>query len=339
MPDEPTNDIPVGGDENLADLTDEQLDSALEGVEPGTEEEGINLDQELKIGDDADDEEDEAKDKDEDADEDADDASDDESDEAEEEEEEEEEQDDHDEDDEIPAGLRSKLEGVLERVEMLEAERDKLSADLERERLLRDRNAGKLGALMQQLKASSDSDAGDDADDLGDDDSESRSKPEKAGEKALAEIRAEKVNRAINEASGDFYTQNQEFFATLHKELGEEAAGKFQADLVAKVREHQSSMGEDLYGMSAKTAQKVATSLITSAFADLKMQTIRDLRKQATEADLEDKKKIRARKKNAAGTRSKKSGKGAVSKTKTKSLSQMSDAELDAALAEVSFED
>jgi len=45
------------------------------------------------------------------------------------------------------------IDSLSARLELMEAERDAMTAAMERERLLSDRNAGKLGALMQKIEA------------------------------------------------------------------------------------------------------------------------------------------------------------------------------------------
>jgi hypothetical protein len=317
--------------ESIDDLSDEQLDALLEGVEDGEEDGSLNLEQELEVG-----AEEEADGDDDDAD--TDDSADDEPAEEEEEASEEEESDSEDENEEEAQPINEQMEGVMRRLEIMEADRDRVAAELDRERILRDRNAGKLGALMQQLEKTRDTPRADGSDEFGDDDGTSRqssSTDRSPGEEALAEIRQGKVEGAIDRAAHGFYSENEVFFNALEREVGPEANAKFQADLVAKVRQHQADIGDEFAGMSPKMAGKMSVSLLRSAFADMKLELLRDFQGKASEQAEESRRKIRARKKGAAGTRSNKAA--AVRTSKAKSLSKMSDAELDAALEGADF--
>ena len=80
-------------------------------------------------------------------------------------------------------------------------------------------------------------------------------------------------------------------------------------------------------------AGKMAGTLMRSAYMDLRVELMRDLQKQASAKSEESRRKVRARKKGAAGVRSKATRK--AQSTKTKSLSEMSDAELDAQLSQI----
>ena len=88
--------------------------------------------------------------------------------------------------------------------------------------------------------------------------------------------------------------------------------------------------------MNPKTAGKLSKSLIKSAFADMKLELIRDFQKKAVEQSEDSRRKIRARKKGAAGVRSNK--RPAASNTKNKSVVEASDAELDAAIKVLDFD-
>lgn len=236
--------------------------------------------------------------------------------------------------------VQTQMEAVLQRLEIMEAERERLTSELERERLLRDRNAGKLGALMQQLDRRQDQKASGDDEDEGLEDDATERRPSKAKDprdEELREIRAERVQTAISGVSQEFLEENQAFFSTLQKEAGDKAAQKFHTDLVAKIRSTQDQLGEDIFSMNPKLAAKVARTVIRSAFADVKLDLMREYQKRAAEKSEESRRTVRARKKGAAGVRSVK--RAAAKAPKTKSLSQMSEAELDAVLAESSFDD
>jgi hypothetical protein len=323
---------------DLSDLSDDQLDSALNGAPVdeagdltgdltfGSEEEAEEKDAESEDEAPADEGDADAESGDPDAEGDAEEekADDAESDEAEE---------DGD-DDALPASTRAAMEQVLQRLELMEAERDKISAQLEREMLLRDRNAGRLGALMQKLdaKKSATRETGDDFDSESEQEAEPERQTSKKSEaaEALDEIRQEKVSRAVTNAATEFYTENQTFFSGLEEQLGQEAAAKFQQDLVERIQAHQKDVGEDLYSMSPKMAAKVSQTLIRSAFADMKLSLLREAQQAASASSEESRRQVRGRKKGASGVRSQK--RAAAPSTKTKSLSEMSDAELDAAL-------
>jgi hypothetical protein len=244
-----------------------------------------------------------------------------------------------DEDDGMSATTRAQIEEVLQRVEIMEAERERMQAELEREKLLRDRNAGKLGSLMQQLKRSQGDDTADpdDTDEPDEDDAPRRAKSNDPREDELQEIRHERVERAINGSAAEFLQNNDEFFKTLEVEAGSEAAQKFTDDLKVKIREHQDQLGEDIFTMSPKLAKKVARTVMNSAFADLKLDLMREYQKRAAEASEKSRRNIRDRKKGAAGVRSNK--RSAVETPTTKPLSKMSDDELEAELAKASFDD
>ena len=336
MPDEPTEQEVNPNPESEVDLTEDQLDGLLEKTREGESEGSLDLDQDLEVeGEEASDDSDE--DVDEDEDEKKDDEDEDEAEEDGEEEDGEKDDEDDDEDSSLPPGVRVQIRKVLGRLEILEAEKDQISTELERERLLRDQNAGRLGSLMQQLKASQDRQASGEPDETDtDDDAQRQSKVPTSGDQALEEIRTEKVERAINGSANEFYSENQAFFEALEKEVGEDANKQFQVDLVAKVRDHQKSLGEDLFTMNPKTAGKLSKSLIKSAFADMKLELIRDFQKKAVEQSEDSRRKIRARKKGAAGVRSNK--RPAASNTKNKSVVEASDAELDAAIKVLDFD-
>lgn len=253
--------------------------------------------------------------------------------ETEEEEEAEEEAEEEEEDDEfagLPEAARANMQRVLERMEEIETRNERLQADLDRATLLRDRNAGKAGALKQRLEAG---DQKADPDEFDDDDEAKEKTSSKNSEvsEAIAEIRAEKVERAIGSASRDFYETNLEFFKALETQVSPEANQEFQANLVAKVREAQAELGEDLLTMSPKMAAKVSDTLLRSAFADMKLNLIQDLKKATAQESDESRSQVRARKKGAAGTRSNK--RPAAKAATSKSVQQMTDKELDAALA------
>ena len=221
------------------------------------------------------------------------------------------------------------IDSLSARLELMEAENDAMTAALERERLLSDRNAGKLGALMQKIDAGQNRKAP-----AGDDEFEDDGQPAKAtdkdtaGDKALNEIRTEKVERAINHAAQDFYRENIEFFTELEKAAGTDANQEFQADLIRRVAEANAELGDDIKQMSPKMASKVAKAVIRGAFADKRVELLRDFNKQAAKAEKKSTEGVRARKKGAAGARTKKTAKTRGS-TKPKALSQMTDAELD----------
>lgn len=320
--------------EDVSQLSNEQLESTLEGMDFGHEDEAAFNNQEVGDKPEAEGEEEEAEESTEEEAQEADDSEED----AEAEEEGEEQEEESEEDSNLDPAVRSQIEGVLQRLEVMEAERERLNAELERERLLRDRNAGKLGALMQKLEQTRDREAADDLDDEDSaDDAKRQSRSEDPRDEELREIRTERVQRAINDTSAEFLQDNASFFNALLKEAGEEAAGKFQADLVAKIKSHQESLGEDIFSMSPKIAAKVAKTVIQSAFADVKLELMREYQRRAAEKSEASRKNIRARKKGAAGVRSNK--RAAAGKARTKSLSDMSDSELEAALAEASFDE
>ncbi len=333
--------------ENVGDLTDAQIDEALEGVVMDDNGEGEPLefgevevveddpdaddDDEKDSGDDSDDAPEGESDDEDDTDKDAQagdgDQSDDDDSEA---------GDDQSDDDAdaIPPAQRAAMESVLNRLEIMEAEREQLNAKLEQAEILRDRNAGKLGSLMQKLEKR-DAKGADDSyndNDSADDDDSTQSKDKSAGEEALAEIRQEKVARSVNTAAQDFYRANTEFFSELEKEAGAEKAEAFQADLVARVTAANAEVGEEILAMSPKMAGKMAAAVIKTCFADMRVDLLRDFKTEASGKADKSRKAIRARKKGAAGIRSNK--RPGTSTTKTKSLSKTSDKDLDAMLAQ-----
>lgn len=345
MADADNNEVEINpSPESVGDLTDAQIDEALEGIELDDEGQGAALefgevevddtdddDNKDGIDDDADDNPDddgasddddsESVDDDEDADDDSESVDDDDSKE--------------DKDAAIPAAQREAMEAVLNRMEVMEAERDQLNAKLEQAEILRDRNAGKLGSLLQKFEKRDASKGADDSyneddDDAGSDD-KTPSKAQTAVEEGLAEIRQEKVARSVNNAAQDFYLANTEFFSTLETEAGKEKSDAFQADLIARVTAANKEVGEEILAMSPKMAGKMAAAVIKTCFADMRVDLLRDFKSEASKKADKSRKAIRARKKGAAGTRSRK--RPGTTTTKTKSLSKMSDKELDAALA------
>jgi hypothetical protein len=324
--------------QDVGDLTDAQMDEILAGTGPEFhgeeeitvgEEDPDGEDEDAAEGEDAEEGEPEA-DEDDEADADNDDAADDSD------------GDDGDDDAEESEGdgldpaVREQIEGVLQRVEIMEAERERLTAELEREKLLRDRNAGKLGALMQQIKAG-DGDAAGETDDSDDGDAERRPSRDPEVESELQEIRSGRVQTAIANVSQEFLEENNAFFQTLQREAGDEAAKQFTADLVTSIKTTQDALGDDIFAMNPKLAAKVARTVIRSAFADTKLNLMREFQNRAAEASEESRRNIRARKKGSAGARTNKHA--AANQISNKSLSDMSDAELEKALANASFDD
>ena len=96
----------------------------------------------------------------------------------------------------------------------------------------------------------------------------------------------------------------------------------------------QNSKGKK--GKVFKTVQMLTAREYEQLGVDVKLELIQDFQKGATEQAEKSRREIRARKKGAAGVRSNK--RAAVTRTQTKSLSQMSDAELEKALANASFD-
>lgn len=322
--------------QDVGDLTDAQMDAIL--AETGDEFDGEET---ITVGeeDSDDDDSDEGEDKDEDGtdegedgegeEEDADADPDPEADDPEDEEEE-------DASEGLDASTRDQIESVLQRVEIMEAERERLTAELEREKLLRDRNAGKLGSLMQKIKAG-DSDATGDEDTSEDGDEERRPSRDPEVETELQEIRAGRVQNAITSVSQEFLEENNAFFQALQREAGDEAAQQFTTDLVGAIKTTQDSLGEDIFAMNPKLAAKVARTVIRSAFADTKLSLMKQFQEKASEASEKSRREIRARKKGSAGARTNK--RAAANQIKNKSLSDMSDAELEKALANASFDE
>jgi len=183
------------------------------------------------------------------------------------------------------------IDSLSARLELMEAERDAMTAAMERERLLSDRNAGKLGALMQKIEAGQNRKAadGDEFEDDGQSDKTTGKDRDTAGEKALSEIRTEKVERAINHAAQDFYRDNVEFFEALEKHGGADVNQEFQADLIKRVAKANAELGDDIKQMSPKMASKVARAVIKGAFADKRVELLRDLGKEAARSGLERK--------------------------------------------------
>jgi hypothetical protein len=316
-------------------MTDEEMDAALAGVEPNEQDE---LAGEMEIGEadpesaaEGDPADDEAEETDESEEAPEEGPGDQEKVDAEDSEDDEEGEDDPEDDSAVD------LRKVLSRLEVLELERESLAAQLERERMLRDRNAGKLGSLMQQLEKTRDGSAADGDSEFhepADPDEDRPTSKNSELDSALSEIRQEKSQRAITGAVQDFYTENIEFFDSLEASAGPEAVQEFQTTLLGRLQEQQKEFGEDLANMSPKMAGKMAGTLMKSAYMDLRAELMRDLQKKASAQSEQSRRTVRARKKGAAGVRSKAARKAQT--TKPKSLSQMSDDELDAQLRAVS---
>ena len=141
MADEIQIDEAGSGDE----LSDEQLDELLSQVQVDEDEGTIDFNQELSLEEKAEETEESETDE---ADEEAADE------EVASEESEDEDAEEAAEEDSEPAEDPA-MEAILQRLEVMETERDALKARLERAELLRDRNAGKLGSLMQQMNKGS----------------------------------------------------------------------------------------------------------------------------------------------------------------------------------------